>query len=114
LDVTFYEVEGFGNGLERLEGKGEVAVVYCTNVFFFGSNLCLTSLPIGDILIDSGIFSNDHRTVPRSSVIRGRFCDHSKAAVAMSYMFSDAKVLIFLHIPILFTDYLTDSYQFQG
>jgi hypothetical protein len=28
-------------------------------------------------------------------------------------MFSDAKVLISLHIPILFADYLTDSYLSQ-
>ena len=39
----------------------------------------------------------------------------TKAAVAMSfYMSTGAKVLIFLHIPILFTDYLMDSYHFQG
>ena len=30
----------------------------------------------------------------------------------MSYMYSEAKVLIFLHIPILFANYLMDSYQF--
>ena len=29
-------------------------------------------------------------------------------------MYSDAKVVIFLHIPILFSNYLMDSYHFQG
>jgi hypothetical protein len=39
----------------------------------------------------------------------------TKAAVAMSfYMSTGAKVLIFLHIPILFIDYLMGSYQFHG
>ena len=37
-----------------------------------------------------------------------------KAVGCSSYMYSDAKVLIFLDIPILFAIYLTDSYQFQG
>lgn len=39
----------------------------------------------------------------------------TKAAVASSfYMSSVAKVRFFLHIPILFADYLMDSYQFQS
>lgn len=35
----------------------------------------------------------------------------TKAAVAFSYMSSVAKVRIFLHIPMLFADYLMDSYS---
>ena len=39
----------------------------------------------------------------------------ARAILAMSfYMSTGAKVLIFLHIPILFADYLMDSYQFQS
>ena len=36
----------------------------------------------------------------------------TKAAVAFSYMSSVAKVRIFLHIPMLFADYLMDSLLF--